>query len=168
MVIRRTTKLRLGLTACAIACAFACGLVAAPPPAAAQANVTGSEAVRPLANDSLFLAFGGRPGLERLMADFVPRLKADARIGALFKDINAAHLRRQLADQFCVVAGGPCKYEGAPMKESHADFPITKADFNTLVELLQLSMAAQGISFSAQNRMLAQLAPMHREVVRAD
>jgi hemoglobin len=135
------------------------------PAAHAQVGITGSEAVRPMADDSLFQAFGGRPGLERLMADFVPRLKADARIGAMFKDTNADELRRQLVDQLCVISGGPCMYRGAGMKAVHADFDISKADFNALVELLQRSMAAQGIPFAVQNRMLAQLAPMHREVI---
>lgn len=134
--------------------------------AQAQTAVTGSS-VRPLPDDSLFQAFGGRPGLEKLMADFVPRLKADPRIGELFKETNLKELQKQLASQLCVVSGGPCKYEGANMKEAHADLKIGKADFNRLVELLQLAMDAQGIPFTAQNRMLAQLAPMHRDVINA-
>lgn len=133
-------------------------------PTQAQTAVTGSS-VRPLADDSLYQAFGGKPGLARLMADFVPRLRADPRIGELFKETKLSELEKQLADQFCVVAGGPCKYEGASMKDAHADFQIRKADFNALVELLQLSMDAQGIPFATQNRMLAQLAPMHRDVI---
>ena len=37
--------------------------------------------------------------------------------------------------------------------------------FNALVEVLQASMAAQGVPFATQNRLLARLAPMHREIV---
>ncbi len=132
--------------------------------APAQTAVTGSS-VRPLADDSLYQAFGGKPGLEKLMADFVPRLKADPRIGAFFKETNLKELQAQLTSQLCVVSGGPCKYEGANMKDAHADMEVRKADFNALVELLQQSMDAQGIPFTVQNRMLAQLAPMHRDVV---
>ena len=47
----------------------------------------------------------------------------------------------------------------------HVDMGITKADFNRLVELLQDSMDARGIPFSAQNAMLARLAPMHRDII---
>ena len=40
------------------------------------------------------------------------------------------------------------------------------ADDNTLVvEVLQKSMATRNIPFSAQNRMLALLAPMHRDII---
>ena len=42
---------------------------------------------------------------------------------------------------------------------------ITKGNFNALVEVLQQAMDAQGIAFGAQNRLLARLAPMHRDVI---
>jgi hemoglobin len=51
------------------------------------------------------------------------------------------------------------------MKSVHADFEIRKGDFNALVEVLQQAMDAQGIAFTAQNRMLARLAPMHRDII---
>jgi hemoglobin len=51
------------------------------------------------------------------------------------------------------------------MKVVHAEMDISKADFNALVEVLQHSMDAKGIPFSVQNRMLAKLAPMHRDMV---
>ena len=51
------------------------------------------------------------------------------------------------------------------MKEAHDGMDITRGDFNALVEVLQDAMDAQGIPFRAQNRLLAQLAPMHRDIV---
>ena len=116
-------------------------------------------------DDSLYQAFGGKPGIERVMADFVPRLRADPQIGEFFKETKLSELQKQLTDQLCVVSGGPCVYEGETMKNSHADMKIRKADFNALVEVLQQSMDAQGIPFAVQNRMLARLAPMHRDIV---
>jgi hemoglobin len=116
-------------------------------------------------DSSLYKAFGEKQGLAALMADFVPRLVQDKRIGAFFKDTNQAHLAEQLTDQLCMVSGGPCTYQGVPMKDAHAEMGITKADFNALVEILQISMDAKGIPFTAQNKMLARLAPMHRDIV---
>lgn len=117
------------------------------------------------ADDSLYKAFGEKAGLATLMDDFVKRLVADKRIGSFFKDSNQPHLAQQLTEQLCMLSGGPCIYRGVPMKDAHADMDISKADFNALVEVLQVSMEAKGIPFAAQNRMLARLAPMHREVV---
>ena len=117
--------------------------------------------------DALYLAFGSKAGIQALMDDFVPRLKADARIASHFKEVNAKHLATQLTLQLCQLAGGPCQYDGPDMKTAHEDMGLRRADFNALVEQLQLSMAAKGIAFGAQNRMLALLAPMHRDIVSA-
>lgn len=118
-----------------------------------------------LADDSVFQAWGGKPGIKAVMEDFVPRLEADPRIGRFFRKEGRERLVVQLTEQLCYESGGPCKYEGAPMGAMHASMNISKGDFNALVEVLQQSMDAKGIKFSAQNGMLARLAPMHREII---
>ncbi len=115
--------------------------------------------------DPLFDALGGKPGIDALVDAFVPRLAADAGIGAFFKDTNLRELKRQLADQVCAVSGGGCVYAGADMKSAHAEMKIVKADFNRMVEILQDAMDARAIPFADQNRLLARLAPMHRDVI---
>ena len=117
------------------------------------------------ADDSLYRQLGGDAGLTRLMDDFMVRLLADARMQPFFKNVDQKHVKAQLVAQFCEVSGGPCKLKGPTMKQVHDGQDITKAHFNALVEVLQQSMDAQGIAFSAQNRLLAQLAPMHRDIV---
>jgi hemoglobin len=117
------------------------------------------------ADDSLYQQFGGQPGLVKLMDDFMARLLADPRMNPFFKDVNQQHVKEELVTQFCEVSGGPCKRKGPDMKKVHAGFDIDRASFNALVEVLQQAMDAQGIPFSAQNRMLAQLAPMHRDII---
>ncbi len=115
--------------------------------------------------DQLYKTFGEKPGLVKLMDDFMIRLLADPRTGPSFKPANQQRIKEQLVEQFCQVTGGPCTYKGADMKTAHADLDIKKSDFNALVEVLQQSMDVQGIPFRAQNQLLAQLAPMHREVI---
>lgn len=119
----------------------------------------------PTRDDSLYQQLGGQPGLVKLMDDFMQRLLADARMNPFFKDVDQAHVKAQLVDQFCEVSGGPCRLNGPDMKRVHSGVDITRADFNALVEVLQQAMDAQGIAFSAQNRLLAKLAPMHRDIV---
>lgn len=114
-----------------------------------------------------YRAFGEKPGLVRLMDDFMIRLMADPRTAPHFREANQKRLKEQLVDQFCQVLGGPCAYKGADMKSAHGDMEIRKSDFNALVEVLQQAMDAQGISFGEQNRLLAKLAPMHRDVITA-
>ena len=114
---------------------------------------------------ALYRAFGEKAGISALVDDFVNRMMVDPRIGHFFKNTKPANLKEQLADQFCLLGGGPCKYQGDSMKAAHADLQIRRADFNALVEVLQHSMDARGIPFAAQNRMLALLAPMHRDII---
>lgn len=133
---------------------------------AAFCLVTATHAQPPRASDdSLYQAFGGQTGLVRLMDDFMTRLLADERMRPFFKDADQAAVKKQLVLQFCEVSGGPCRRDGPSMKEAHDGMDITRGDFNALVEVLQDAMDAQGIPFRAQNRLLAQLAPMHRDIV---
>ncbi|MCO5354285.1 group I truncated hemoglobin [Acidovorax kalamii] len=147
------------LIALAIATAIAMGVVLAPP---AFAQGTAAMATAPA---GLYQALGEKPGITRLMDDFVNRVVKDPRIGGHFKDVKPAALKESLTDQICQLSGGPCKYEGADMKSAHADMDINKGHFNALVEVLQSAMDAQGIPFAQQNRLLALLAPMHRDVI---
>jgi hemoglobin len=117
------------------------------------------------ASDSLYQAFGEKAGLTQLVEDFHVRLLADTRMGPHFKPANAKNIKEQLVDQFCVVTGGPCVYKGADMKSAHSNLDINKGDFNALVEVLQQSMDAKGIAFATQNKLLARLAPMHRDII---
>ena len=131
----------------------------------ALCSATSHAQTAPAADDSLFLAFGGQRGLVVLMDDFMTRLLADARMNPFFKETDQKHIKEQLVVQFCQLSGGGCKLAKPDMKKHHSGVDIAMADFNALVEVLQQSMDAQGIPFSVQNRLLAKLAPMHREIV---
>jgi hemoglobin len=112
----------------------------------------------------VFDQFGGEPGLVALMDDFMQRLLADPRTQPLFAQADHALVKRHLVEQFCAILGGGCAYTGRDMRTTHAGLGIDRGGFNALVEDLQQSMDAQGIPFRAQNRLLATLAPMHREI----
>ena len=124
-----------------------------------------SSAQSGLQDDRLYRAFGEKAGLLSLMDDFMTRLLADQRTGPHFRPANQQHIKDQLVEQLCTLGGGPCVYQGADMRTSHAELDINKSDFHALVEVLQLSMDNQGIAFGQQNKMLALLAPMHRDII---
>ena len=113
----------------------------------------------------LYQTLGEKPGITRLMDQFVDRLRADPRIGPMFKDVKPAFLKQQLTDQVCLLSGGPCVYDGETMKKSHADLKIEKIHFNAMVEVLQDTMDAQGVAFPTQRQLLVILAPMHRDII---
>ncbi len=117
------------------------------------------------ADDSLYRDLGGSAGIRRIVADLLPAVQADARINASFDGVDMEHLAEKLEEQFCDVAGGPCKYSGKDMRTIHEDLALNHAHFNALVEDLQFAMARNGVPSRVQNRLLARLAPMHRDVV---
>ncbi len=150
------------LCVAASACLAASAALAQPPAATAAGAHASTSTTAPV---GLYQALGERPGIARLMDDFVNRLIKDPRIGGHFVDAQPAPLKASLTDQICALSGGPCTYAGADMKTVHADMDIHKGHFNALVEVLQSAMDAQGIPFAQQNRLLALLAPMHRDVI---
>ena len=112
----------------------------------------------------VYKAFGEEAGLVALMDDFMARLLADPRTKRAFENSEQAVVKKHLVEQFCVILGGPCSYTGRDMRTAHKGFDIDRAQFNALVEILQISMSARDIPFSAQNKLLAKLAPMHRDI----
>jgi hemoglobin len=116
-------------------------------------------------NDRLFTDLGGQAGIDRIVDASVDNYLADGRIRAIFDQSNMDRLRAEFKVQFCEVAGGPCVYRGHSMAAAHKGLHLTDADFNAVVEDLQAAMDSCGVPFSTQNRFLARLAPMERQVV---
>lgn len=117
------------------------------------------------ADDSLYTALGGKDNIHRFVADMVESVQLDPRIRGSFDGTDLVRLAAKLEEQFCAVAGGPCKYTGKDMKTIHEDLAVNRAQFNALVENLQDAMAKNDVPSRTQNRLLALLAPMHRDVV---
>lgn len=119
----------------------------------------------PFQGDEMLKAFHGRPGIDRIVDHFVELNVDDPKIGEFFKASDLVRLRRTLKEQFCYLLNGGCDYSGRDMRASHKDQGAQNADFNRLVENLQAAMDKEGVPFRAQNRFLAKLAPMQRDVV---
>lgn len=117
-------------------------------------------------NDAALAAYGGYEGLAKITHDLVERIQRNPRISRFFKDADVERLEAMLTDQFCDVLGGGCKYSGKSMKQVHSDMKVATADFNALAEDLQDALAAANVPTFQQNRLIAKLAPMHRDVVQ--
>lgn len=117
------------------------------------------------ADDRLYRDLGGKEAIQAFTNDFYDRMLQDARIARYFDGINMKHLKRVLADYFCVVAGGPCTYDGVGMKAAHTHLGIDRAAFNALVENLQFAMDAALVPFATQNQLLARMAFFHRDII---
>jgi hemoglobin len=117
------------------------------------------------AEDTLYQDMGGVDAVKKIASDTTDNFLADPRIKATFDNTNMDRFRILLGEQFCVVAGGPCKYTGRNMKDTHKGLHLGNADFNAVVEDLQKAMEKNGVPFATQNRFLARLAPMQHDIV---
>jgi hemoglobin len=116
-------------------------------------------------DDSLYRDFGGKDGLVKIVDAATDQWLADPRIKDTFDDINLDRFKGRLVDQLCELSGGPCHYTGRDMYHSHKGLYLDRAEFNALVEGLQNAMDQSDIPFRTQNRLLALLAPMERDIV---
>jgi truncated hemoglobin YjbI len=138
------------------------GLLLAASAACAQA---------PYPDDSVYRGLGGEEGIKRIVATLFDIVLADERTKETFDGFDIAQSKVRLAEQFCELSGGPCKFTGKyknrDMKSVHEDLKLTDKHFNALTEDLQIAMERHGVPASVSNKLVAKLAPMHRDIVTA-
>ena len=118
----------------------------------------------PMEGTETFQAFGGKEGLVKIMDDFMIGLVADPRTKSFFDNDKQTFIKAMLVEQMCELMNGGCKYQGRDMKTSHANMKVNREGFNALVEQFQFAMDKHNVPFSAQNKLLAKLAPMYRDI----
>ncbi len=118
----------------------------------------------PVRGDALARTFGGQPGIRKIVDRLIDLSIADPRIAPVFKGHDLVRLRRTLFEQVCAILSAGCRYSGRDMKAAHKALGTTRADLNALVENLQRAMRESHVPFAAQNRLLAKLAPMDRDI----
>ena len=134
---------------------------------AAQVHAQDSADVAPViaTDDKLFNDFGGHDGLVNIMDDLMVNLLADPRTHDFFVAAKQDHIKAMLVEQFCHILNGGCVYTGKDMKTAHKDLGVDQAPMFALVEDLQKSMDKNHVPFASQNKLLAALAPQHRDIV---
>lgn len=153
-------------TVAALTLAFAVPATASEPAVSDLSIVPSAPTVPVVTDDSnLFEDFGGREGLTRIMDDVMVRWLANPRTAPFFANSEQDRIKLQLVEQFCVIMNGPCEYSGRTMAESHRGLNISEGSFYALVEELQITMNKFDVPFRSQNRLIAALAPMHRDII---
>ncbi|MBC8027437.1 MAG: group 1 truncated hemoglobin [Steroidobacteraceae bacterium] len=117
------------------------------------------------AEESLYAQIGGEPKLRASVDKLVEIMLVDERINFTFAETDLAKFKGLLYDQICELTGGPCKYTGRDMIESHKKLNTTNEQFNALAEDLYKAFDEVGVPYRLQNRVMALLAPMQPQVV---
>ncbi len=114
---------------------------------------------------SLFDRLGGKAAITAVVIDFRTRVAKDARINAKFARTDIPRLDAMLIDQVCEATGGPFRYTGRNMRDSHQGMKVTTGEFNALVEDLVATLNAFKVPKAEQDELLAILGPLKTEIV---
>jgi hemoglobin len=118
------------------------------------------------AQTTLYEEIGGEAKMRAVAEEFTNVLLADPRINFTFANTDLAKFKQLIFEQFCNISGGPCQYTGRSMKESHEKLNSTNAQFNALAEDLYIAFERTNVPYRLQNKMMALLAPMQKDIVK--
>ncbi|HXH07599.1 MAG TPA: group 1 truncated hemoglobin [Vicinamibacterales bacterium] len=99
------------------------------------------------AQQSLYDRLGGLAPISVVVSDFIDALVPDAvlnanpAIDAARKRVPAPYLKYHVTALVCQATGGPCRYHGRGMKESHAHLNITDREWDRMVTIFKETLA---------------------------
>ena len=115
---------------------------------------------------TLFERIGGEAKLRAVAHEFVVVILADDRINFTFAETDLKKFEQLIYEQLCNLTDGGCKYTGRDMYTAHAKLNINNAEFNALAEDLYEAFDRVHVPYRLQNKVVALLAPMERDVVK--
>ena len=113
----------------------------------------------------LYDRLGGKGGITAVVETFVGNVGGDARINGYFASTDLAKLKVHLVNQICEASGGPCKYSGRTMKQTHAGMGVTDAAFGALVEDLVAALDHHKVGKTEKDELLGALGLMKSDIV---
>ena len=109
--------------------------------ATASLSAPATDAPKPL-----YERLGGLKGITMVVDDFIDHLVANKTlnknpaINAGRKNSPAPYLKFQVSQLVCGATGGPCKYTGKGMKESHVHLNISEKEWGVMAGEFQKSL----------------------------
>ena len=122
---------------------------------------------------ALYDRLGGVYSIATVVDDFIERLlvndtlNANPAVNQARAHVPKAGLKFQVTALVCEVTGGPCKYTGKSMKESHAGMGVGDMHFTALVENLVKSLDKFKVGKTEKDQLLGVLGPMKADIVEA-
>ncbi len=110
---------------------------------------------------SLYERLGGVYAIAAVVDDFIDRLMDDPRLNANPKVDEAHHrvaragFKYLVTEQVCWAAGGPQRYTGRSMRDSHAELGITAAEWEAFLDDLRQTFDRFGVPAAERNELLA-------------
>jgi hemoglobin len=120
---------------------------------------------------SLYDRLGGVYSIATVVDDFIDRIMVDARLNANPRVDEAHHrvapagFKYLVTEMVCWAAGGPQKYTGRSMKESHEHLMITSAEWEAFLDDLQQTLDKFAVAQAEQAEIKAIVASTRADIV---
>jgi hemoglobin len=103
--------------------------------------------------------------IDHVMID--PRLNANPRVDEAHHRVSAAGFKYFVTEMLCEAAGGPQRYSGRPMGDSHRHLMITEVEWLAFMDDLQQTLDKFGVPQPEQNEIKAIVESTHEAIVVA-
>lgn len=117
------------------------------------------------AEKPLYERLGGQPAITAVVDDFIANVAANPAINKRFAGADIPKLKKLLVEQVCEASGGPCKYTGRTMKDSHKGMDITSAEFNSMGGDMIKTLDKFKVPEREKNEVMALLGSMSKDIV---
>ena len=123
------------------------------------------------AQPTLYERLGGLKGITVVVDDFINRLVANKTlnknpaINAGRKSSPAPYLKFQVSQLVCELSGGPCKYTGKAMKESHAHLNISEKEWNVMAAEFKKSLDKFKVPAAEQTALFEMVGKTKSDIV---
>ena len=121
---------------------------------------------------SLYERLGGAYSIATVVDDFIERLLVNATLNAnpaiseARGRVPKAGLKFHVTALVCEVSGGPCKYTGRAMKESHQHLNITQAQWDAMVADFQRTLDKFKVPQTEQQELITIVGSTKSDIVR--
>jgi len=127
----------------------------------------GTQAQQP----SLYERLGGVYAIASVVDDFIdrvmdnPRLNANPKVDEAHHRVSRAGFKYLVTEMVCWAAGGPQKYTGRSMADSHADLAISEAEWQVFLGDFRACLNKFGVPAAEQAELFAIVDSTKKDIV---
>jgi hemoglobin len=121
---------------------------------------------------SLYERLGGVYAIAAVVDDFIdrvmddPRLNANPKVHEAHHRVSRAGFKYLVTEQVCAAAGGPQRYTGKSMSESHAHLDITEPEWQAFLDDLRQTFDRFGVPQAERAELFAIVDSTKKDIVR--
>lgn len=123
--------------------------------------------------DTLYERLGGVYAIAAVVDDFIerimvdPRLNANPRVDEAHHRVSKAGFKYLVTEQLCAAAGGPQRYTGRGMAESHGHLAITAPEWSAFMDDLQQTLSRFSVPARETAEIVAIVLSTRTDIVTA-